>query len=94
MHREHEDARLWIEAPDMLYRVDTATARHGNVHHDDVGPWPCMAIRRRGIGRFADHAQTFVLLQKRPVALANHGVIVDEEDVDRLPVHWTLAAAR
>jgi hypothetical protein len=37
MHGEHQDARLRVEPPDVLDRVDAAAARHRDVHDDDVG---------------------------------------------------------
>src|SRR6516162_299565 len=75
-----------IKLADMLDRVDAASARHRNVHNDNVRLLVFVAlIGRRSVAGFTDDRYPFVLCKERTVAFANDGVVVDNKDSDCPP---------
>src|SRR6476469_6881548 len=82
-----------IKLADMLDRVDATSARHRNVHNDDVRLLVFVAlIGRRSVAGLTDDRYPFVLCKERAVAFANDGVVVDNKDADCLPAHCTSLA--
>src|SRR5262247_2660563 len=82
-----------IKLADMLDRVDATSARHRNVHNDDVRLLVFVAlIGRCSVAGFTDDRYPFVLCKERAVAFANDGVVVDNKDADCLPAHCTSLA--
>src|SRR6476646_1300770 len=82
-----------IKLADMLDRVDATSARHRNVHNDDVRLLVFVTlIGRRSVAGFTDDRYPFVLCKERAVAFANDGVVVDNKDADCLPAHCTSLA--
>ena len=70
-----------IKLADMLDRVDATSARHRNVHNDDVRLLVFVAlIGRRSVAGFTDDRYPFVLCKERAVPFANDGVVVDQND--------------
>src|SRR5215467_855424 len=77
----------------MLDRVDATSARHRNVHNDDVRLLVFIAlIGRRSVAGLTDDRYPFVLCKERAVAFANDRVVVDNKDADCLPAHCRLAS--
>src|SRR5262249_50086756 len=82
-----------IKLADMLDRVDATSARHRNVHNDDVRLLVFVAlIGRRSVAGSTDDRYPFVLCKERAVAFAKDGVVVDNKDADCLPAHCTSLA--
>src|SRR5262249_53528534 len=94
MHGEDENAGLGVEFPDMLDRIDTATARHRDIHDDDIGPQILVAlIAQCRIRRLADDADAVVLLQQRAIALAYDGMVIDKKHANRFGRHCAASAS-
>ena len=67
-----------------LDHVETVVARQIDVEQHDLRLRPCRQLQRLlGIGRFANHLEMRVALQQQLHPLAEHRMIVDEENPDR-----------
>src|ERR1700681_867817 len=83
VHAEHQHARLWPARDDSPEDFDAADPGQCNIEHDDIRLEFAVATNRlRGSRRFADDEQGIVALQQAAIALAHHGVIVDQQHRD------------
>ena len=58
---------------------------HQQVHHDDIGAERLDGIERReAVGRFTDDLEVVVQVEEVAHAAPDHGVVVDDEDADRV----------
>jgi len=63
-----------------LYPIDIG---HGHVHENDVRPHLARSFDGlQTVDRFAHHLDTCLLLQQRPQALAQDGVVINQEHSD------------
>ena len=84
---ECDDLGLWMPCPDLADRGDAVLRRHDEVHEDDVRP---AGLRQSNgllaVGRVTDDLHVVHRLQQSAQPAANDGVVVDDEDADRLGV--------
>ena len=73
-------ARL-VPLPDPPDGLDAADAGQAQVHDDEIGlHFLEQPVGLGAVGRFCDDAQARLLLQHRTIALADDGMIVDQQD--------------
>jgi hypothetical protein len=81
LHRQHHDRRprhLLAQQRHVLGRIGP---RHLQVEDEHVrAAIADQPLRRRGVGRLADHPQSVLGLEHRPQAGADHVVVVGEND--------------
>ena len=74
--------RTWRELrEDEPRRLDAVQLRHGDVHHDDVGPEETrLSDGVASVGGLADDFEVLLLAEEGPEPLADDPVVVHQED--------------
>jgi hypothetical protein len=90
--REEDDPRVGRDLPDLPGRLDSADARHADVHEHDVGGQLLDSVdglfARAGL---ADDADFVGQLQGRTEPVPSDGMVIDDESSDR---HQSLRLTR
>ena len=74
---------------------DAVHVRHGDVHQDDIRPQRVrMRDRLEAVGRVADDCELRSLMENLAERAANSGVIVDDENPQRVGRRTAVAAVR
>jgi hypothetical protein len=67
----------------MPHRGDAVEARHDEVHEHDVRMQPCRRLERfLAVRRLPCDLDALLELEERAQAVADDGVVVDDEDAD------------
>ncbi len=85
VHAEHQYACCGIGGQDALNRLETTGTGHGQIgNHDHQGGVPETTNRPHGPWLPRDHGKMVMPLEKMPVAGANDGVIVHQQQACRM----------
>ena len=83
MHRDHEDANIWMICPYLPGCLDTIHDRHGNVHHHHIrGTGSRLFHSFLPVGCDGHHGYVTRTLQQEPKNVTNKKLIVCNENID------------
>ena len=83
IHAQDEDARAGELLQDLARHLEAVHLRHRHVEDDHVGLLGAQDVERLGaVAGFAHDEDVLFVLENPPEALADQGVIVDEDDAD------------
>ena len=77
MHAQGDHANVRVFGREAAGGFDAVEFRHGDVHHDDIGPQAgCELDGFAAVAGFADDFEVRLGAQKHAKTLPHHGVIV------------------
>ncbi len=83
MHGEHEDTGVGVQLGNLPDKVNAAAPGHRNIDDDDIRFAGLEGlIAGRCVLRLGDDVDALMHLDQPAIALAHHGVIVDEQHAD------------
>src|SRR6185312_13787238 len=83
--------RAGADVPD---RLEPAGTGHRYIHDNDIGRM-CLerAVGVGGVVGLGDHFEIVLMLQHAPIALPDHGMVIDEQDRNSPGLRWGHQAA-